>query len=286
MDEIILQNEREEWYDLLVEDCRAIITEAVFTSRWALVEGYHLLGERIVTDESYQKAAKGNLSSLIDLSNNIGISERRLYFAIQFYEKYPSLDTVPEGKNISWNKIVHLYLPAPKPTNAIPLPLGKFNLIYADPPWQYDNSGFSQSAANHYPTMSTDDICSLPIGDLSADSAVLFLWGTSPLLPEALKVMMAWGFEYKAGRVWIKPHGPTIGWWVNTRHELLLIGSRGESIYPLEKLDSVIEAPSSDHSKKPNCVYLDIEKVYPDTKKIELFARNRREGWEAWGNEV
>jgi N6-adenosine-specific RNA methylase IME4 len=286
MDEIIPQDNREEWYELLVDDCKAIIAEAIFTSRWALVEGYHLLGERIMTDKNLEWHAKGNERYLIDLSNNIGVSERTLYFAVQFYKKYPSLDTVPEGKNISWNKIVHKYLPAPRPTNTPLLPPGKFNLIYADPPWQYDNPGFNQSAANHYPTMDIDDICTLPVGNLSADDAVLFLWATSPLLPEALRVMVAWGFEYKTGRVWIKPRGPTIGWWINTRHELLLIGARGENLYPLEKLDSVIEAPSWAHSKKPECVYLDIEKVYPDMRKIELFARSKRAGWEVWGNEV
>ena len=72
---------KNKWYEDLIEDCKNIITEAIFTSRWALVEGYHQLGERIVTDENYQKAAKGNLSSLSDLSKNIGIGERNLYRA-------------------------------------------------------------------------------------------------------------------------------------------------------------------------------------------------------------
>ena len=99
------------YYRLLVEDCRAIVTESVFASRWALVEGYHLLGERIVTDENYQQYAKGNQQSLQDLANNIGIGERTLYYAIRFYNKYPELDNIPEGKNISWNKLITKYLP-------------------------------------------------------------------------------------------------------------------------------------------------------------------------------
>lgn len=104
-----------QWMTSLVEDCKAIITEAVFTSRWALVEGYHGLGERIVTDGNFKKSAKGNHSSLTDLSKKSGIGERDLYRAVAFYNKYPSLDDVPEGKNITWNKIITKYLPEPKP---------------------------------------------------------------------------------------------------------------------------------------------------------------------------
>lgn len=109
---IVTDPTKEEWYLALVEECKAIITEAVFNSRWALVEGYHQLGERIVMDENYQKAAKGNLSSWQGLAKNIGISDRTIRYAIQFYEKYPRLDTVPEGKNITWNKIITKYLPS------------------------------------------------------------------------------------------------------------------------------------------------------------------------------
>ena len=100
-----------EWYEVLIEDCKAIITEAVFTSRWALVEGYWKLGERIETDKNFAKFAKGNQSSLQDLANNLKISERTLYYARQAYHKYPKLDQIPDGKNITWNKLITLYLP-------------------------------------------------------------------------------------------------------------------------------------------------------------------------------
>ena len=107
MNEII----KDPYYNLLVEDCKAIVTEAVFISRWSLVEGYHQLGHRIVTDENYQEYAKGNQGSLKGLSKNIGIGERTLYYATRFYKKYPVLNDVPEGKNISWNKLITKYLP-------------------------------------------------------------------------------------------------------------------------------------------------------------------------------
>jgi N6-adenosine-specific RNA methylase IME4 len=167
---------------------------------------------------------------------------------------------------------------------AIPPPAGKYRVIYADPPWPYDNSGFDQSAASHYPTMSTEDIYALPIGNLADEECVLFLWATSPLLPNALGALAAWGFEYKASRVWIKNRAPGIGWFVQTRHELLLIGVKGQG-HPSEKLDSVIEGPVTQHSRKPESVYADIEQCYGGPY-IELFARRTRDGWNSWGNEI
>ena len=101
-----------EYYQLLVDDCKAIVTEAVFISRWTLVEGYHTLGDRIVNDTNYQKHAKGNEQLIERLARNLkSVSKRTLYDAIRFYKKYPVLAEVPEGKNISWNKLRTEYLP-------------------------------------------------------------------------------------------------------------------------------------------------------------------------------
>ena len=105
------QLQSQEWYEHLVEECKAIITEAVFTSRWALVEGYWTLGKRIRTDLSFTKFAKANLTSLQDLANNLSLSQRTLYYSLQAYDKFPKLDLIPEGKNISWNKLITIYLP-------------------------------------------------------------------------------------------------------------------------------------------------------------------------------
>ena len=114
-----------------------------------------------------------------------------------------------------------------------PLPDGIFDLIYADPPWAYSNSGFEQSANQHYSTMPVTDICQLKdskgraINDIAADNSVLFLWVTSPILPNGLAVMEAWGFQYKESMVWKKDRAPGIRFWLNTKHEYMLIGSRG-----------------------------------------------------------
>ena len=102
------------WYQNLVDDCKTIITEAIFNSRWALVEGYHQLGMRIRNDLHFVEYAKGNKTAVQDLARNIKISERTIYYAMAFYDKYPSLDKVPEGKNISWNKLITNYLPEKK----------------------------------------------------------------------------------------------------------------------------------------------------------------------------
>ena len=103
------------WYDLLIEDCKAIITditEAIFNSRWALVEGYHQLGERIVTENNLDRESTYGKKIFQGLGKSLRLSKSTLYYAVQFYEKYPDLSLVPEGKNISWNKIITKYLPA------------------------------------------------------------------------------------------------------------------------------------------------------------------------------
>ena len=170
------------------------------------------------------------------------------------------------------------------------LPRGEYDVVCADPPWQYDNSGFDQSAAAHYPTMTVEAIAALPTTDPTfpqfADPCVLFLWATSPLLPAAGSVMAAWGFDYKACLVWVKDRAPGLGWWINTRHELLLVGARGQTT-PIEKVDSVIEATVAGHSRKPIEAYAAIDCMFPPgLRRVEVFARAKRPGWDAWGNEV
>jgi hypothetical protein len=114
----IIVIEQTDWYESLVTDCRAIMTEAVFNSRWALIEGYHAMGKRIANETQLVWNARGNGQTLNDLSKSIEMSERRIYSAIQFYNKYPDINTLPQGKNISWNKIVTELLPETTPAPA------------------------------------------------------------------------------------------------------------------------------------------------------------------------
>jgi N6-adenosine-specific RNA methylase IME4 len=163
------------------------------------------------------------------------------------------------------------------------MPTGSFDVIYADPPWQYSNSGFSMSAEQQYPTMNIDDLCSMDIP--SKDNAVLFLWVTNPLLEDAMKLVKAWGFEYKTNIVWIKEKH-TAGFYVFGQHELLFICVKGEMVPYGEKVKSIINGVNKIHSKKPNEVYGIIESMYPDAQYLEMFARQAKEGWSAFGNQV
>jgi N6-adenosine-specific RNA methylase IME4 len=162
---------------------------------------------------------------------------------------------------------------------------GPWPVIYADPPWRYEHAEPSRSLDNQYPTMTLEDICAMRVP--AADDAVLFLWATSPKLTEALQVMSAWGFEYRTCMVWVKDR-IGMGYYARQRHEILLIGRRGNLPVPepSDRPDSVIEAPLGRHSEKPAEFAETIARMYPHLPKVELFARQARLGWDAWGNEA
>ena len=165
--------------------------------------------------------------------------------------------------------------------------LGRFPVIYADPPWRYEHvKTESRAIENQYPTMDLDAICGLPVGDIATDDAVLFLWATSPKLAEAMRVIDAWGFTYRTCMAWVK-HQIGMGYYARQRHELLLIAARGSLPVPVpaNRPDSVIEAPLGEHSSKPSVFAELIERMYPEHKRIELFCRSSRPGWSAWGNQ-
>jgi len=175
-----------------------------------------------------------------------------------------------------------------KPTETPDLPPGKFNLIYADPPWKYDFSPTSgRKVERHYPTMDLEQILAIRVQDIAYDDCTIFLWGTSPKLPWAFDVLEAWGFDYKTCMVWVKDK-IGMGYYARQQHELLLIGGRGNSQLPApeNRPSSIIQSPRTEHSKKPPEVYDLIDSMYPTAAKVELFARNERPGWTGWGNEV
>lgn len=171
---------------------------------------------------------------------------------------------------------------------APPLPTGIYRLIYADPPWRYEHvKTESRAVENQYPTMELADICAMQIP--AAEDAVLFLWATSPKLTEALKVMTAWGFEYRTCAVWDKEQ-IGMGYYFRQQHELLLVGARGNAPVPeaSTRLPSVFRSKRSEHSEKPTFVYGYLESMYPaftDADRAELFSRDRRPGWTSWSNE-
>jgi N6-adenosine-specific RNA methylase IME4 len=172
------------------------------------------------------------------------------------------------------------------------LPDQKFGVVLADPEWKFevysDETGMDRVAANHYPTSVTKIIEARNVPSIAAKDCVLFLWATVPMLLDALSVMKAWGFEYKSHFIWNKDRIGT-GYWSRNRHELMLVGTRGNIPAPAmgTQLNSVIDAPVGRHSAKPEAFYALIEKYFPTLPKIELNRRGpARAGWDAWGNEV
>jgi N6-adenosine-specific RNA methylase IME4 len=174
-----------------------------------------------------------------------------------------------------------------KNQNVKPIPEGKFSIIYADPPWKFESSSSSTRAVeNHYPTLELEKIKEIKVP--ADDNAILFLWTPALEIEGALEVMKAWGFSYRTNMVWVKDK-IGLGFYVRMKHEFLLIGIKGEGIgtpLPENRSESVIFAERTEHSKKPDIFYEIIEKMYPKHSRIELFARSKREGWEAWGNEI
>jgi len=171
----------------------------------------------------------------------------------------------------------------PKPE----VPKGEFELIYADPPWQYNfTESLTRSIEKEYSTMTLEEIKKLEIP--SSKDCILFLWCPAPkLYPEGMEVIKAWGFEYKTCMVWVKDR-IGMGYYARNRHEFLLIATKGSpgTPKPKNRPDSIINAKRGKHSKKPEITYKLIEQMYPKKKKIELFARNERKNWNSWGNEV
>ena len=166
-------------------------------------------------------------------------------------------------------------------------------MIYADPPWRYTQKGLQGAAEKHYPTMGIDEICALPVADLAAPNSALFLWATFPQLPEALRLIRAWGFTFKTvAFVWLKLNkkSPTwfygLGYWTRGNAEICLLAKRGKPKRRSAGVHQFIISPVEEHSKKPDVTRDKIIELAGDLPRVELFARQKTPGWDAWGNEV
>ena len=174
----------------------------------------------------------------------------------------------------------------------ISLPDAKYRVIYADPPWKYndtaDGGGVQgKGAAHQYPTMSIEQLCALDVKSLGDRDSVLFMWVTSPLLFECAPVITAWGYTYKASVIWDKAKHNQ-GHYLSVQHEFLLICTRGSATPDTtRRLRSVVTETRGKHSQKPGTFRAMIEEMYPLGKRIELFARTAPPTpWEAFGNEL
>jgi N6-adenosine-specific RNA methylase IME4 len=169
-----------------------------------------------------------------------------------------------------------------------PFPDKKYQIIYADPPWdvkKIQRKVRPNQIEFDYPVMSLQAIKDLPVASISEDKSVLFLWTTQAYLPKTFSIMEAWGFKYQRTITWDKQNGLCL-FGFHHRTEFLLFGYKGKiEMYPQRKaFPTLITAKSARHSEKPQ-IFRDLISSFGLTK-IELFARQRTEGWDVWGNEV
>ncbi len=160
--ELTKQLQSKEWYEALIEDCQSVLGEGIWNYRLTLIKTYHLLGQRILAENDNFKREKIYGERLCHtVSESLGQSQRTIWRAIQFAKKYPNLDkfldSTKEQKVLSWHKIVQNYLPEPK-EKQIPLPKGKYNVILADPPWRYRNTGVEGAVDKEYSTMTIQEL--------------------------------------------------------------------------------------------------------------------------------
>lgn len=180
------------------------------------------------------------------------------------------------------------------------LPRNGFRAICADPPWTFktwSDLRQTRAASNHYGLMSMRDIEDLPVGELASENAALFLWATNPMLPQALKVMDAWGFAYKTvAFTWAKTTKKTdwswapkwhigLGYWTRANTECCLLGTRGDPKRISQSVRQLIVAPLREHSRKPDEFFAGVEALVPGPY-LDLFGRQSRTGWSCWGNEA
>jgi N6-adenosine-specific RNA methylase IME4 len=170
----------------------------------------------------------------------------------------------------------------------------KYQIIYADPAWKYNvwtAKGGHKSASAHYPVMELKDICELSIKDLADENCVLFMWATYPNLHDAFEVINAWGFVYKTvAFTWVKiyPNGKPVlglGYWTRANVEICLLATKGNPKRIDKNVSQIILSRQREHSRKPDEARERIVKLMGNLPRIELFARQRYEGWDVWGNE-
>ncbi len=183
----------------------------------------------------------------------------------------------------------------------VELPDKKYDILYIDPPWDYKNWNKkwhqehkeSRWAGRKYGLMTTEDLSNLNVGSIAAKNSVLFLWTISTMIPDALKVIESWGFEYKTvGFVWVKKNKIAdsffwgMGFWTRSNAEICLIAVKGKPLPRLSRsVHQIVYSPVRKHSQKPDEVRDKIVQLLGDLPRIELFARNKTEGWDVWGDE-
>jgi N6-adenosine-specific RNA methylase IME4 len=171
-------------------------------------------------------------------------------------------------------------------------------VIYADPPWSFRNwsaKGTGRNAVSHYDCMDFDQLAALPITHLFADDCALFMWATDPLLPRAIDLMRAWGFEYKTvAFYWVKLNSAAkhqadfftgLGYWTRANPEQCLLGTKGKPMRQAKDVRRLVVEKRREHSRKPECIRERIERLVTGPY-LELFARETKPGWDCWGDQT
>lgn len=184
----------------------------------------------------------------------------------------------------------------------IPFPNKTYDIIYADPPWRYENwnekwhkeHSESRWAGKKYSLMAVDELKALPVKDIANKNSVLFMWTISTMLPKSFELMKEWGFDYKTiAFVWVKKNKlkdsffTGMGFWTRSNAEICLLGVKGKPLPRIShRVSQIIYTPRREHSQKPEEARQKIVELLGDLPRIELFARTKPEGWDVWGNEV
>lgn len=248
-------------------------------------------------DKVRQKSSQPPIKTRDELSKLAGVSHDTYRKAVIVSQeaKPEQIEEMREKKksiNAVYNEIQKA---KPKPESP-PLPEGKYNIIYADPPWRYNDKrgNCSDYAGITYPTMTIEEIAVMPIKNISADNCILFIWVTMPMLDVCFEVITRWGFKYKTcGFVWVKTRPNTmiavshgIGNYTKSNVELCLIATKGQFKRNQKNVEQIVYAPRGRHSEKPAIIRERIIELCGDVKRVELFARKKVEGWASYGNEI
>ncbi len=271
-----------DWYQVLLDDLKKLEYTGIVLTKWNI-------GKRLVQDELKFNNPEYGSRRIENIAKDLKVSSRDMWLCIQFYKK---CNDVAQFNNKSWHYIVNTYLPKPKTKKQLPeLPPGKYNIIYADAPWKYYESGY-KNQEQHYNTLTVEELKQMPLDDLAADNCILFLWVTFPILDQVFDLIKWWGFSYSTvGFVWVKSLADKTGFffglgnWTRANAELCLIATKGSIERQNAAISQIIYEPIGEHSQKPAIAREKIVQLVGDLPRIELFARQKTEGWDGWGEE-
>jgi len=263
----------------------SVVKMRPLVARWKNIT-VEMLDELWKAREALSRTRKGNvqnrtLPTFLEYLEEIGLCRMTAHDWLAHYD--------PVNKCLIERKLIG---ESREPRYVEPQP-GKYNIIYADPPWKYQNVATRAAADNHYPTMSIDELCNLPVAsDVSADDAVLLMWVTFPFLRDSFRVIESWGFEYKTvAFVWVKTNKSGslflgIGNYFRSNAEICLFAKRGQGVQPIQHPINTYIHNRMRHSEKPEIFKNLIVETFGDLPRIELFARGTSLGWSGWGHEA